>query len=299
MDKDQESNSIKEKISPLFKKLSNGASGLTAYFKTEIIIDSLVQVPYITGLYYCKWKLPSTAVSEDENTSKYGSTLHCPVKSHAIVWEHPLNFHIAIPIDKEGELKSCIIFLYVKQEWETTGKSERIGEIKVNLSEYATISTGKEVPFTLKTILLNKSKTNAALRLSIKMEQYQHDTNEIVIFRPARSDSIKDKATKSISIDDIEFSSSTIGGGELTLDSLQDAQAQMRSRPEYSIYDNISHYSSLLTPQEAIASSVTLSSMQCDNAFLSSDPLCLLLGPEAYSRALDQSKQLLSHNVDT
>ncbi|KAJ3224972.1 hypothetical protein HK099_007601 [Clydaea vesicula] len=123
-------------------------------FEIEITIHDLDNLPYISGLFFCKWK--------GKNLS--GSTRRETVgKDHTVRWDHKLATNSTLIIGKDGYLQPNELTLTFRQV--TNGiKNENIGQVAVNLSEFAGARS------TQRKYLLNHSKVNSFLRITVSMK---------------------------------------------------------------------------------------------------------------------------------
>ncbi|CAJ0842616.1 9985_t:CDS:2 [Entrophospora sp. SA101] len=98
-------------------------------FDVEIIIEELLNVPLISGLYYVKWKL--------KHGSKSNKMTHrAPVKDHSVRWQYKLQDRVQLVIGKDNFLLPCALSLSIKQELNGGKEINNIGRLKINLSEY-------------------------------------------------------------------------------------------------------------------------------------------------------------------
>ncbi|CAJ0827139.1 4849_t:CDS:2 [Entrophospora sp. SA101] len=120
-------------------------------FDVEIIIEELLNVPLISGLYYVKWKL--------KHGSKSNKMTHrAPVKDHSVRWQYKLQDRVQLVIGKDNFLLPCALSLSIKQELNGGKEINNIGRLKINLSEYvgSTVIT--------RHYLLQESKINSTLK---------------------------------------------------------------------------------------------------------------------------------------
>ncbi|RIA92967.1 N-terminal C2 in EEIG1 and EHBP1 proteins-domain-containing protein [Glomus cerebriforme] len=127
-------------------------------FELEILIQELVNVPLVTGLYYIKWKLKNGKKTN-------GMTERAPIKYHSIAWNYKLHNSVQIIIGKDGVLMPCELIIKVKQELSGGKEVNNIGRLLLNLSEYVGLNT------MTRRYLLQDSKINSTLKLTINMKQ--------------------------------------------------------------------------------------------------------------------------------
>ncbi|CAO3612321.1 unnamed protein product [Cunninghamella blakesleeana] len=127
------------------------------HFDVSVVIRDLVNVPLVSGLFYVTWKI--------KNASKnYGITTRIPIKDHTVCWNQPIKVISQLVISKQRLLGPCELKIEVFQE--IGGKQTScIGDLSINLSEYVDAGLNTE------RFLLNHSKFNSTLKLTIKMHQ--------------------------------------------------------------------------------------------------------------------------------
>ena len=142
-------------------------------FETQVNIESLTDVPLVHGLLYCKYRLRN-ALNEQK-----GATAAVNVKDHAVHWNSVFTLKITMVLDKDNSLMPCMLHLNVKKDMVGGKKSESIGCVDVDLAEYA------QSKFSTRQYLLQQSKMNSTLKITVQMTQIQGD-NVVVISDPVQ-----------------------------------------------------------------------------------------------------------------
>ena len=135
-------------------------------------------MPLVTGTSFVKWNLPhSTAAEHDGRTDKR------PIKDHKVVYDYEVKLPVRLTVDKNGMLQESWIIFEVVQEYTASGRGERntLGNVKLNLAEYVEQSElagvdGEDMGITRR-YLMQQSKINSTLKLSIYMKQTEGDKN--------------------------------------------------------------------------------------------------------------------------
>ncbi|KFH43307.1 hypothetical protein ACRE_059410 [Hapsidospora chrysogenum ATCC 11550] len=175
-------------------------------FDLHLKIHDLNNVPLVSGNSYIKWHLAHSMHGEHR-----GRTPKCPIASHRVDYDFSkLVPHIRISVDKNLNLVECPIEFEIIQEFAGTDKIN-LGVIKLNLSEYVeesealikdasspgrkrASSTGASPAAVAKSqgggggeydlpegvvrrYLLQESKINSTLKVSILMVQVDGDRN--------------------------------------------------------------------------------------------------------------------------
>ncbi|KAI8826660.1 N-terminal C2 in EEIG1 and EHBP1 proteins-domain-containing protein [Fimicolochytrium jonesii] len=129
-------------------------------FEATCVVHDLTNLPYVSGLYYVKWKLKM----------KEGSSQKCTVKDHTVTFDTPIPLQPTLIIGKDGVLLPCELILYIRQTGVNAGKgSEDVGRVVVNLAEF-----GAERERTRR-YLLQDSRVNSILRITVKMQLVKGD----------------------------------------------------------------------------------------------------------------------------
>ena len=133
------------------------------------VID-LNNIPLTSGTVHIKWRLPSSSTAEH-----HGSTDKAVVVDHRAQWNYEKRLHLRLTIDKNHLLQPCELHLEVIQEFATGSHGEKnfMGRIKLNLAEYADKSDDEEG--IVRRYLMQDSKINSTLKLSVIMRQTEGD----------------------------------------------------------------------------------------------------------------------------
>ncbi|KAJ8330668.1 hypothetical protein O5D80_001182 [Batrachochytrium dendrobatidis] len=134
-------------------------------FHCRCTIHELSNLPYVSGLYFAKWKLTSGSAAK-------GSTQRSTVKDHQVVWNNEFEFEVTLIIGKEDMmLQSSDLRISVKQEIVGTRNTEKVGIVLLNLAEAAGQKTLS------RKILLQETKLNSILRVTLHMELIKGDSS--------------------------------------------------------------------------------------------------------------------------
>lgn len=121
-------------------------------FSFNIIVNELTHIPLLNGILFLQWKLGRLE----------GYSPHFPVREHSIAFNMSFHLEQAIALDRVTNiLEDVILKIRVNQETEGGQEWTGFGTVRLNLSEFA---GSRE---TTRKFLLEKSKTNAALSVSI------------------------------------------------------------------------------------------------------------------------------------
>ncbi|KAL1600785.1 hypothetical protein SLS60_007173 [Paraconiothyrium brasiliense] len=141
------------------------------------IID-LNNVPLVSGNSFVKWHLPHSTAAEHR-----GRTQKRPIKDHKVSYDYESKQAVKMVVDKNGMLQESFIEFEVVQEYSGGGKAERItlGNVKLNLAEYVEQSemnrTEGDEPGVTRRYLMQNSKINSTLKISIFLRQIEGDRN--------------------------------------------------------------------------------------------------------------------------
>ena len=126
-----------------------------------------------------KWHLPHSTAAEHR-----GRTEKRPIKDHKVSYDYEAKLPVKLVVDKNGMLQESFIELEVIQEYTGGGKPERItlGNVKLNLAEYVEQSELSRVvegdePGITRRYLMQNSKINSTLKISVFMRQIEGDRN--------------------------------------------------------------------------------------------------------------------------
>ncbi|KTW32811.1 uncharacterized protein T551_00296 [Pneumocystis jirovecii RU7] len=141
-------------------------------FHVKMIIHHLNNVPLVSGQVFIKWHLKDSV-----HMRARGKSPKVPIKNHKVIWNYEFSCFLSMKIDKHQHLsESWIIFEVNQESSELSGASHQLvlGKVDINLAEYAGLSKETEC------YLLQNSKVNSLLRISISMEQIGGSTNYII-----------------------------------------------------------------------------------------------------------------------
>ncbi|KAI9703657.1 MAG: hypothetical protein M1836_007427 [Candelina mexicana] len=139
------------------------------------ILD-LNNVPLVSGTSYIKWHLPSSTSAEHR-----GRTTKEVIKEHKVIWDYAKTIPVRLTIDRNGMLQDCEIHLEVLQEYSSGAKGGRIalGNVKLNLAEYVEGTDADGEEGITRRYLMQDSKINSTLKITIIMKQIEGDRNFI------------------------------------------------------------------------------------------------------------------------
>ncbi|KAL9117766.1 MAG: hypothetical protein Q9187_005695 [Circinaria calcarea] len=173
--------SAKPHIQPKFElglkvktNLLQSQSNLDALANDPKIID-LNNIPLVAGTSYIKWHLPSSNSAEHR-----GRTPKASIKDHKVNWDYEKTIPVRLTIDRNAYLQDSEIHFEVLQEYSSGARGERIllGNVKLNLAEYVEGSDDTDGGITRR-YLMQESKINSTLKISISMKQIDGDRNFI------------------------------------------------------------------------------------------------------------------------
>ncbi|KAJ7048498.1 N-terminal C2 in EEIG1 and EHBP1 proteins-domain-containing protein [Mycena amicta] len=114
---------------------------------------------------------------DEETTSARGQTPWQPLRDHSVTWDHPLSVLVQMSIDRDShELLPHPFKLTILQRVVTgdpnAPRNPRLGAVDIDLAEYtdSVPASGSPKGVVNRRYLLRDSKTNATLRLSIRVE---------------------------------------------------------------------------------------------------------------------------------
>ena len=84
-------------------------------FQCNFSIQELLNVPYVSGLYFAKWKLSNS--SSKGSTSRSNLLSRATVKDHKIVWDAEFSFECTLIVSKDGYLQPYEMEISLKQVW--------------------------------------------------------------------------------------------------------------------------------------------------------------------------------------
>ncbi|KAG4306095.1 hypothetical protein PORY_000083 [Pneumocystis oryctolagi] len=140
-----------------------------AKFHVKMTIHHLSNVPLVSGQVFIKWHLKDSVRMRDR-----GRSPKVPIKDHKVVWDYEFSYFLSMKIGKHQRLSESWIILEVNQELRCASHQLVLGKVDINLSDYVGLSKETE------SYLLQNSKVNSLLKVSISMEQIGGSTNYIV-----------------------------------------------------------------------------------------------------------------------
>jgi hypothetical protein len=165
-----EPKSLAKRFDSILRRLPKAPSLFTkrrATFNCEMTLHEVVQLPYITGVYYVKWDLKRGACT--------GQTKKVEIKDHTVGWNQVITTecHIALGTnvnipDNDNVLQPCEFVLVMMQE--IAGQSVELGKVKVNMSEYVEGSVTRRY-------LLQDSKVNSWIKITAKLTFLSGESN--------------------------------------------------------------------------------------------------------------------------
>lgn len=135
-------------------------------FNLTLQIHDLNNVPLVSGAAYVKWHLHNSTKGDAR-----GRTDKALIKEHKVNWRYERTVsNIRMTVDRSGMLNEQLVIFEINQEY--SGR-ERImlGTVTLNLAEYA------EVEKETRRYLMQDSKINSTLKITIAMTQVSGDTN--------------------------------------------------------------------------------------------------------------------------
>ncbi|KAJ3056222.1 hypothetical protein HK097_007705 [Rhizophlyctis rosea] len=126
-------------------------------FHVQCILHDLTNLPYVSGLYFARWKLRSGG-------SAAGATQRATVKDHIVNWDSAFTLEANMVIGKDGVLLPCELLLHIKQVVNGGRSTEDVGMVTVNLAEFAGDRS------TTRRYLLQEAGVNSIVKLTIDMQ---------------------------------------------------------------------------------------------------------------------------------
>ncbi|RVX70137.1 hypothetical protein B0A52_06309 [Exophiala mesophila] len=156
-------------------------------FDLTLNIIDLTNVPLVAGTASVRWHLSSSNAAEHR-----GRTDKAYIIDHKATWDYVKEIPVRLTIDKNQMLQECDIHFEILQEYSDGGRGGRVhlGNVKLNLAEYTRIpeamAAGERDPqddgeddTITRRYLLQDSKVNSTLKISIKMKQTEGDATFI------------------------------------------------------------------------------------------------------------------------
>ncbi|KAI9352512.1 EEIG1/EHBP1 N-terminal domain-containing protein, partial [Zopfochytrium polystomum] len=136
-------------------------------FQVECVILDLINIPYVSGFYFAKWRLRSSGAK--------GLTQRATVSDHVVTWNSSAVFEAGMYVGKDNVLQQCELQI---QEVNGGKSSEDVGSAVINLAECAGSRT------TSRRLLLQDSRVNSVLRVTVNMKLLKGDPIYGVLVRP-------------------------------------------------------------------------------------------------------------------
>ncbi|KAI9806349.1 MAG: hypothetical protein M1825_006464 [Sarcosagium campestre] len=140
-------------------------------FELTIKIIDLNNVPLVSGSSYVKWHLAGSTSAEHR-----GRTPKAAIKDHRVEWAYEKKLGVRLTVDRQSMLQETELLFEVVQEYSAGARAERIGlgNVKLNLAEYVDSGEGDGEDVTRR-YLMQESKINSTLKISITMKQIEGD----------------------------------------------------------------------------------------------------------------------------
>lgn len=131
-------------------------------------------MPLVSGSSFIKWHLAASNAAEDR-----GKTPKYTIKDHKVIYDYEKEITLRLIVGKDSTLQESMLHFEVLQEYQTSGRSERItlGVIKLNLAEYVDTGQSDQTeggPITRR-YLMQESKINSTLKIEIGMKHLEGD----------------------------------------------------------------------------------------------------------------------------
>ncbi|ODV90398.1 hypothetical protein CANCADRAFT_106224 [Tortispora caseinolytica NRRL Y-17796] len=136
-------------------------------FKMTLSIIDLVNVPIVSGYVLVKWYL-----KDSPKPDARGRTDHAPIRDHKVTWDYVRSAEFRIRINSDNVLSECLLVFEIYSEVGAMRHRASLGNLTINVSEHV----GKEGQLARR-YLLQSSKVNAVIRISIEMTQLKGETN--------------------------------------------------------------------------------------------------------------------------
>ncbi|KAK9447882.1 N-terminal C2 in EEIG1 and EHBP1 proteins-domain-containing protein [Limtongia smithiae] len=136
-----------------------------AKFTVDITIHDLANIPLVSGLVFVRWH-----VRDSTRGDARGRTEKVPIKDHKAVWDYARTIaKVRMVIDRSGMLAERGIMFEILSE-HAAGEKVEIGMLELNLAAYA-----KEQPAVARRYLLQHSKVNSTIKITISCLQLSGD----------------------------------------------------------------------------------------------------------------------------
>ncbi|BFZ63756.1 hypothetical protein YB2330_004888 [Saitoella coloradoensis] len=135
-------------------------------FRLEIKIHELTNIPLVSGTVHVRWHLSSSTAGDSR-----GRTSRAPIKDHKCSWDYRREAVIRMVVGKDGILQESGLVCEVVQELNGGRDVFTIGVLHINLAEYCGVKREET-----RRHLLQKSKVNSILKITLKTHQISGDT---------------------------------------------------------------------------------------------------------------------------
>ncbi|EME30433.1 hypothetical protein Gasu_23350 isoform 1 [Galdieria sulphuraria] len=168
-------------------------------FQVTLVLEELRQFPLSHGTIFAKWKLQPQVADPH-----FGFTKRTQVVRNTVIWNDRFTFSVKLGAagERGEELRSCGLRISIREE-KNIGHI-RHGIIELDLAEYAGLPTVR------KNFLLQESRTNAVLSLSLTLRQTSGDPTfkrpfkSVKVTLPSSSDTQNSSVNELQSNPDIE-----------------------------------------------------------------------------------------------
>lgn len=144
------------------------------FFQMNLTVHALHDIPQVNGQFLLKYKFPRNSINDNIR----GFVPPAGIKDHTVTWNADISSKVGMILGKDGVLMPCKFKITVYKEINGGNKLEKVGKIYLDLVEIAA------KPSTIcDRFLLEQSKINSRLELSISMNKIQGD----VIFKTSGS----------------------------------------------------------------------------------------------------------------
>eukprot|EP00158_Paraphelidium_tribonemae_P008577 Partr_v1_DN28616_c3_g1_i2_m49407 putative Conserved hypothetical protein len=132
-------------------------------FEVTIKIECLTDIPLVHGNFTARWKIRN-ALNDHR-----GQTQSIPIIDHTVTWNNEFTTKALMVIGKDSVLTPCDLSINIKKEANAGKKPESIGKVRLDLAEFA------GTKFNSREYLLQQSKMNSTLRISVILRQMNGD----------------------------------------------------------------------------------------------------------------------------
>lgn len=136
------------------------------YFRVELEIQKLLNVPYVQGHFFTKVKMTKG--------DSYGKTSRQPVNEHEVLWNETIAFDAKLYTDVSGILAPCFIQVSARKESDGGKSIMKLGVITIDLAEFAGVGR-VERRFLLQAKTKRQGMDNSVLKIAINMKQTSGD----------------------------------------------------------------------------------------------------------------------------